>query len=99
MNASGQPRFVAWLLAAVLLITQAAALAHEYDHALGQHEAPCALHAYCQHGGKGLASNAPVTVTVVLADTPHPESAVALTSRAIAAYAARAPPTLSRLVP
>ena len=48
-------RYLAWLLAAVLLLVGAVAVAHELDHALDHHQELCALHHYAGHHG-GLPS-------------------------------------------
>jgi hypothetical protein len=95
MSLPAKRRFINWLIAAALLLAQTAAIAHEYDHALNKHDAPCALHAYCEHAGKALVGNAPAAVLPELVGTALAASGSTLTSRVIAAYAARAPPSLA----
>lgn len=85
-------RFAAWLLAAFFLLTQAAALAHEYDHALHKHDAPCAQHFF--------AGGLDTTAAAALLPVATPVVAVALTFiptldlpvSPAAPYAVRAPP-------
>jgi hypothetical protein len=52
------------LILAVFITVQATALAHEWEHVLGQHEAPCGLHVIADH--------------LVMAPAPEPVPAVAL---------------------
>ncbi|MEK9133660.1 MAG: hypothetical protein AAB333_02265, partial [Pseudomonadota bacterium] len=50
-------RYLAWLLAAVLLLVGAVAVAHELDHALDHHHELCALHHYAGHHGGPPSAN------------------------------------------
>ena len=85
-------RIVAWLLAGLFLLTQAAALAHEYDHALHKHNVPCAQHFFA--GGLDTAvaakalSFATTATTIVAVRLPSYRPP----SQPTAAYAVRAPP-------
>jgi hypothetical protein len=81
------------LLAAALLLAQVTAFAHEYQHSLHQHDAPCALHVLGDQLG-----NAPVAASSALL----PEYCALLASGIIAAdtpqlitpaYHGRAPPS------
>lgn len=85
-------RIAAWLLAVCFVLTQAAALAHEYDHALHKHNVPCAQHSLASGldtavAAKALpfAATAATIVAVRLSSNPLP-------SQPTAAYAVRAPP-------
>src|SRR3990172_5291004 len=80
------------VLALLLLGAQIAAVAHEFDHALGLHGSACALHAFADQAGKVLASAAP---TVAL-DHSLP---VASASIAVSAGIVSLPPFRSRAPP
>ena len=85
-------RIVVWLLAGLFLLTQAAALAHEYDHALHKHNVPCAQHSLASGLDTAVAAKTLFFVTtaatiVAVRLPPHRPS-----SQPTAAYAVRAPP-------
>lgn len=81
-----------WLLAAVLLWVGAAAVAHELDHALDQHQELCALHHYAGHHG-GLPSAKAQPPAPSFQTRPHLPAAYQFVSKSRAApYAVRAPP-------
>lgn len=85
-------RVVVWLLAGLFLLTQAAALAHEYDHTLHKHEVPCAQHFFAGGLDTSVAAKAlsfiSAAATVVAIGLPS----YPLPSQPTAAYAVRAPP-------
>ncbi len=85
-------RIVAWLLAGLFLLTQVAALAHEYDHALHKHNVPCAQHSLASGLDTAVAAKAlpfaATAATAVAARLPLHR----LPSQPTAAYAVRAPP-------
>ena len=87
-----KPRFIAWLLAAMLLWVGAVAVAHELDHALDHHHELCALHHYAGHHG-GLPSantHPPAPQFAAWLDLPASREFVSKTRPA--PYAVRAPP-------
>ena len=83
---------IAWLLAAVLLLVEAGALAHELNHQLHKPDKPCAQCIFANHAG-----NSPVAAPLVF-DCCAPErysspaSLPAPRRQAFRAYAVRAPP-------
>ncbi|OGI40945.1 MAG: hypothetical protein A2V91_05025 [Candidatus Muproteobacteria bacterium RBG_16_64_10] len=85
-------RIVAWLLAGLFLLTQVAALAHEYDHALHKHNVPCAQHSFANGLDTAVAAKTlsfvttAATVVAVRIPSHRPPS------QPTAAYAVRAPP-------
>lgn len=85
-------RVASWLLATLFLLTQVAALAHEYDHALHKHNAPCAQHFFAGGLDTAVAAKAlpfaTTAATVVAVRLPSHH----LPSQPAAAYAVRAPP-------
>lgn len=85
-------RVASWLLATLFLLTQVAALAHEYDHALHKHNAPCAQHFFAGGLDTAVAAKAlpfaTTAATVVAVRLPSHR----LPSQPAAAYAVRAPP-------
>jgi hypothetical protein len=88
----GKSRYIAWLLAAVLLLVGAVAAAHELDHALDHHQELCALHHYAGHHG-GLPStyaHSPAPPIKVRLDLPP--SYLFVSESRPAPYAVRAPP-------
>lgn len=88
-------RIVAWLLAGLFLLTQVAALAHEYDHTLHKHEAPCAQHSFASGLDTAAAAVPPTAVARVVAAAPASHPAFDLLAAPAAAYAVRAPPRLA----
>ncbi len=88
-------RGAAWLLAGLFLLTQVAALAHEYDHVLHKHEVPCAQHSFASGldaacTAHALPAAAPPVAAAAICLPSHD-----LPSRPAAAYAVRAPPRLA----
>ncbi len=86
---------LAALLAAALLGAQAAAVTHEYDHALHKHDAPCALHIYADHSSKAAPASVPAAPCAAPAGHPLPDAAFPTTYGLLAACRARAPPLFS----
>ena len=84
----------AWLLASVLLLVSAVAVAHELDHALENHQEPCALHLYAgHHGGLPAANAQPPAPPVAARLEPAASYSFVSTSRPTP-YAVRAPPSV-----
>ena len=85
-------RVASWLFAALFLLAQGAALAHEYDHALHKHNVPCAQHFFASGLDTAVAAKAlsfaTTAATVVAIRLPS----LRLPSQPTAAYAVRAPP-------
>jgi hypothetical protein len=90
--ANSAKRFPAWFLAAVFLAAQGAALAHEYDHALAKHDAPCAQHVFANHLDKVPAAKAPAPAVALATHAPCAAALPAACSRPLPAYQGRAPP-------
>lgn len=84
--------FVAWLLAAFFLLVQTAALAHEYDHALHKHDAPCAQHFFVGSLKAGAAASQLPTLAVDTATVFDFLPTYDPPSRTAAVYRGRAPP-------
>jgi hypothetical protein len=80
------------VLALLLLGAQIAAVAHEFDHALGLHGSACALHAFADQAGKALTGVAPALAL------DH-SSPVATASVAISAGIVSLPPFQGRAPP
>lgn len=81
------------MLVAALLAAQAAVLAHEYDHALAKHNAPCVLHFYADHLGKTAPAIVPTAPAVVVpAARPLPDVVLAPRLGLFNARRTRAPP-------
>jgi hypothetical protein len=81
------------LLAGLFLAVQAAALTHELNHVLHQHDNPsCALHLYAENPGKASAADCSFAIGVVH-DTPTvpPQTIFVSLERALG-YHVRAPP-------
>lgn len=87
-------RIASWLLAALFLLAQAGAQAHEYDHALHKHEVPCAQHFFAGSLDAGAAAAIPPPAVPASAATFDLSPAFDLPSRTTAAYYSRAPPHL-----
>jgi len=85
-------RFAAWLLAGFFLLSQAAALAHEYDHALHKHDAPCAQHFFAGSLKAGAAASLPPAFVPMAVSAFAFQPTYHLPSRFAAAYRGRAPP-------
>lgn len=85
-------QLTAWLAAAGLLLAVAGALAHEYDHTLHKHDAPCALHVFADHSGKGTPAAAPVLAAVAPGNALLPDIALPPARWLLSAPRARAPP-------
>jgi len=85
-------RVASWLLAALFLLAQTGALAHEYDHALHKHNVPCAQHFFAGGLDTAVAAKAlpfattAATIVAVRLPSHRPPS------QPTAAYAVRAPP-------
>lgn len=84
--------FITWLLAAVLLLVEAGALAHELNHQFHKPDKPCAQCIFANHAG-----NSPVAAPLVFsAGAPEahalPVSLSTPRPQAFRAYAVRAPP-------
>ncbi|MBI3574898.1 MAG: hypothetical protein HY083_04525 [Gammaproteobacteria bacterium] len=85
-------RVASWLFAALFLLAQTGALAHEYDHALHKHEVPCAQHFFAGGLDTAVAAKAlpftatAATILAVRLPSHRPPS------QPTAAYAVRAPP-------
>jgi hypothetical protein len=86
------PPFVAWLLAAFFLLAQATALAHEYDHELHKHDAPCAQHFFAGNTEAGAAASTPLPLAPAIVAVSDLLPTHDLPSRTTAAYHGRAPP-------
>lgn len=87
-----QRKFVLWLLAAAFFALQTAALAHELQHDLRQHnEAACALHLHAEQTGQAAAGS-PLPVAVVLDNAPTRLAPAQVHASAALAYYTRAPP-------
>jgi len=92
-----KPRFLPWLLAAVLLLVGSVAVAHELDHALDQHQELCALHHYADHHGGLLSAKAhPPVAPVATRSGPSPSYHFVSRLRPVP-YAVRAPPINSEI--
>jgi len=85
-------RIVAWLLAGLFLLTQTAALAHEYDHALHKHNVPCAQHSLASGLDTVIAAKTLPFVTTATTIVAARLPSYPLPSQPTAAYAVRAPP-------
>jgi hypothetical protein len=85
-------RGVLALLVALFVSTQITALAHEIEHVLDQHGAPCALHVVAEY----LAMASPPGPTLAVAPAPGPDAApqsiAVATGRPACPSGARAPP-------
>jgi len=86
------PPFVAWLLTAFFLLAQGTALAHEYDHELHKHDAPCAQHFFVGNFKAGAVASLPPVPVVDIATAFDFLPTYDLPSRTVAAYHGRAPP-------
>lgn len=94
--ASVKLRRLAALAAAAFLAAQAAALAHEFDHALHKHNAPCALHLYADHLGKSPPAASGVSLPATVAEDRPPVAPDVCASRTpLSTLRARAPPAFS----
>jgi hypothetical protein len=91
-TAQRKPRFIAWLLTAMLLWVGAVAVAHELDHALENHQEPCALHHYAGHHGGMPVANAHPPAPPIEARLDLPSSLQFFSESRPAPYAVRAPP-------
>ncbi|OGI51934.1 MAG: hypothetical protein A3E57_09070 [Candidatus Muproteobacteria bacterium RIFCSPHIGHO2_12_FULL_60_33] len=91
-TAQRKPRFIAWLLTAVLLLVGAGAVAHELDHALDHHHELCALHHYAGHHGGLPASSAHPPAPPIEARLNLPSAHHFFSKSRPAPYAVRAPP-------
>lgn len=89
---SSRFRFAAWLLAGFFLLAQGAALAHEYDHALHKHDAPCAQHFFAGSLKASAAASPLPAPTVDVAAAFDPLPTYHLPSRTLTTYHGRAPP-------
>jgi hypothetical protein len=87
-----KPRFIAWLLTAMLLWVGAVAVAHELDHALDHHHELCALHHYADHHGSLPSSCAHPPAPPIEARLDLPPSYLFVSESRPAPYAVRAPP-------
>lgn len=85
-------RPAAWLLTGFFLLAQATALAHEYDHELHKHDAPCAQHFFAGSLKAGAAASLPPAFAPVAVTAFGFLPAYHLPSRFAAAYRGRAPP-------
>jgi len=87
-----KPRFIAWLLTAMLLWVGAVAAAHELDHALDQHPELCALHHYAGHHGGLPSADAHPPAPPIEARFDLLSSYQFVSKSRPAPYAVRAPP-------
>jgi hypothetical protein len=85
-------RFIVWLLTAMLLWVGAVAVAHELDHALDQHQEPCALHHYAGHHGSLPSADAHSLAPPIEARLDLLPSYLFASESRPAPYAVRAPP-------
>ncbi|MEK7815509.1 MAG: hypothetical protein AAB294_01650 [Pseudomonadota bacterium] len=85
-------RIFIWLLAALFLLAQTGALAHEYDHALHKHNVPCAQHFFAGGLDTAVAAKALSFVTTATTVVAVRLPSYPLPSQPTAAYAVRAPP-------
>jgi hypothetical protein len=85
-------RVVPVLLAALFVVTHAAALAHELEHVFHQHDVPCALHEAAEH----LAMVSPPAPPAAVGPAPSPglmpRPATLVPRPAFRSSGARAPP-------
>jgi hypothetical protein len=93
-RAQKKSRFIAWLLTAMLLWVGAVAVAHELDHALDQHQEPCALHHYAGHHGGLPVANAHPPAPPTEARLDPSSSRQFFSESRPAPYAVRAPPSV-----
>jgi hypothetical protein len=93
-TAQRKPRLIAWLLTAMLLWVGAAAAAHELDHALDNHQEPCALHHYAGHHGGLPAANTHPPAPPAEARLDLSCSRQFFSELRPAPYAVRAPPSV-----
>jgi hypothetical protein len=91
-TAQRKPRLIAWLLTAMLLWVGAVAVAHELDHALDQHQEPCALHHYAGHHGGLPSADAHSPAPPIEARLDLLPSYLFVSESRPAPYAVRAPP-------
>jgi hypothetical protein len=80
------------LLALVLLGAQIAAIAHEFDHALGNHASVCALHVFADHAGKALSGAAQLCTQSRTAPLAFSPVAVSAGLVSFPPFQGRAPP-------
>jgi hypothetical protein len=85
---------LAALLAAAFVTAQSAALAHEIEHVLHLHDAPCALHLAADHLPMAPAPALPPTVTAPVSPRFECPAVFALPVPPAFPSAARAPPLL-----
>lgn len=89
--------FTTWLLAAVLLLVEAGALAHELNHQLHKPDKPCAQCIFANHLGKSPVA-APLAFSTAAPETYSPPISLPAPRRQeFRAYAGRAPPLLSEI--
>jgi hypothetical protein len=93
-RAQKKSRFIAWLLTAMLLWVGAVAVAHELDHALDQHQEPCALHHYAGHHGGLPSADAHSPAPPIKARLDLLPSYLFASESRPAPYAVRAPPSV-----
>jgi hypothetical protein len=86
------PRFAAWLIAALLLLAQWGALAHQVEHQAHHPHAPCVVCASADQFGNAM----PAMVSGVTIVPPvvwfHAATAAAPTRIGVLAFQSRAPP-------
>lgn len=85
-------RLAAVLFALTLFAAAAAALAHEFDHVLHKHDAPCALHLYADHVGKSFAVHSTLALPEIGLAVAFPSTTVSFSCAQSVAYRIRAPP-------
>jgi hypothetical protein len=83
------------LILAVFITVQAGALAHEWQHVLGQHEAPCGLHVIADHLAMVPAPEPVLAVALAPAAGPVSPHADVLLPAPARPRTARAPPSQS----
>jgi hypothetical protein len=95
-NPSVQPKrsllVVHAVLAALFIVVQATALAHEIKHVTHQHDAPCGLHVVADHLAMAPAPEPALAVVVEPLAAPLPASLDAVIAPPPRCSEARAPP-------
>jgi hypothetical protein len=81
-----------WALTVAIAFVAGGALAHEYDHALHKHDAPCAQHFFAGNLEAGAAASQPPAFAPVAVSAFGFLPTYHLPSRFAAAYRGRAPP-------
>jgi hypothetical protein len=86
----------AFLVAAILLVAQTAAAAHELQHALHHHDNPsCAMHLFADHVGKAPSNVVAISLPRQLHDAPIARVPAFVPATTALRYYTRGPPRSS----